>query len=61
MFDVGDKLTVKGSRDSVVYEIERIIPSFGKEALYELRPLGGIGGRTRMTESMIKEKYIKIN
>ena len=60
MYEIGDKFTLKNTKDSVVYEIERIYSSFGIEPSYELKPIGKRGGRTFIKEETLKQLYNKL-
>lgn len=56
MYNVGDRFTLKNTRDSAVYEIERIIPSFCGEITYELKQIGS-GNRRFIQEKTLDELY----
>ena len=60
MFEIGDKFVKKNSRDSFVFEIERIEHHFGSDTMYEIRRIGSLGGRHFISESSLIELYDKI-
>ena len=61
MFEIGDMFVKKNSRDSFVYEVERIEHHFGHDNMYEIRRIGSLGGRHFISESSLTELYNKID
>lgn len=60
-FKIGDRFVIKGSRDSMVIEIERIFHHFGQKPTYELKTVPRCGNRHILGEDSLSELYIKVN
>ena len=60
VINIGDRFTLKNSRDSIVYEVRKIHCTSNIEPTYQLKPIGLGTSNIYISESSLLNLYTKL-